>query len=123
MDRLDLSGMTALVTGGYSGRPRACDYRRLAAAGAGWESRLGTNHFGYFALTSELYPLLAAADGARVVINSSAGHTLTDIRWHDPHFRAGYDEWLAYGPAKTANAQFAVPHASGNGPSRRPVAP
>ncbi|MET9653311.1 oxidoreductase [Streptomyces sp. NPDC006460] len=76
--------------------------------GPGWEGQFAANHFGHFALVSELYPLLAAADGARVVVNSSAGHTLTDIRWHDPHFRNGYDKWLAYGQAKTANALFAV---------------
>ncbi|MDA3646329.1 SDR family NAD(P)-dependent oxidoreductase [Saccharopolyspora indica] len=76
--------------------------------GPGWESQLAANHLGHFTLTCELYPLLAAADGARVVVNSSAGHTLTDIRWHDPHFRTGYDKWLAYGQAKTANALFAV---------------
>jgi len=76
--------------------------------GPGWEGQLAVNHFGHFALACELYPLLAAADGARVVVNSSAGHTLTDIRWHDPHFCTGYDKWLAYGQAKTANALFAV---------------
>lgn len=76
--------------------------------GPGWESQLAANHFGHFALTCELYPLLAAADGARVVVNSSAGHALTDFRWHDPHFRTGYDKWLAYGQAKTANSLFAV---------------
>ncbi|MGW4699070.1 SDR family NAD(P)-dependent oxidoreductase [Streptomyces sp. NPDC004285] len=76
--------------------------------GPGWESQLAANHFGHFTLACELHPLLAAADGARVVVNSSAGHTLTDIRWHDPHFRTGYDKWLAYGQAKTANALFAV---------------
>ncbi|WP_420037217.1 SDR family NAD(P)-dependent oxidoreductase [Streptomyces sp. cg28] len=76
--------------------------------GPGWESQLAANHFGHFTLACEVYPLLAAADGARVVVNSSAGHTLTGIRWHDPHFRTGYDKWLAYGQAKTANALFAV---------------
>ncbi len=76
--------------------------------GHGWEGQLAVNHLGHFALVCELYPLLAAAGGARVVVNSSAGHTLTDIRWHDPHFRTGYDKWLAYGQAKTANALFAV---------------
>ncbi|MYS85343.1 SDR family NAD(P)-dependent oxidoreductase [Embleya scabrispora] len=76
--------------------------------GPGWEGQLTANHFGHFTLACELYPLLAAADGARVVINSSAGHALTDIRWHDPHFRTGYDKWLAYGQAKTANVLFAV---------------
>ncbi|MCC2280151.1 SDR family NAD(P)-dependent oxidoreductase [Streptomyces sp. ET3-23] len=76
--------------------------------GPGWEGQLAACHLGHFTLACELYPLLAAADGARVVVNSSAGHTLTDIRWHDPHFRTGYDKWLAYGQAKTANALFAV---------------
>ncbi|MFJ2743851.1 oxidoreductase [Streptomyces sp. NPDC087440] len=76
--------------------------------GPGWESQLAANHFGHFALTCALYPLLAARGGARVVVNSSAGHTLTDFRWHDPHFRTGYDKWLAYGQAKTANSLFAV---------------
>ncbi|MEN8654900.1 SDR family NAD(P)-dependent oxidoreductase [Streptomyces sp. 21So2-11] len=76
--------------------------------GPGWEGQLAVNHFGHFALACELYPLLAAAGGARVVVNSSAGHALTGIRWHDPHFFTGYDKWLAYGQAKTANALFAV---------------
>ncbi|MEU6389522.1 SDR family NAD(P)-dependent oxidoreductase [Streptomyces sp. NPDC046939] len=76
--------------------------------GPNWESQLVANHFGHFTLTCELYPLLAAAGGARVVVNSSAGHTLTAMRWHDPHFRTGYDKWLAYGQSKTANALFSV---------------
>ena len=175
MAGLDLSGMTAVVTGGYSGlglettrslaaagaqvivparRPgvaraaladvEGCDVipmdladldSVLAAAahinasltrldllmavagvmatperrvGPGWEGQLASNHFGHFTLACELYPLLAAAEGARVVVYSSGGHALTDIRWHDPHFRTGYDKWLAYGQAKTANALFAV---------------
>ncbi|MFI6290497.1 SDR family NAD(P)-dependent oxidoreductase [Nonomuraea sp. NPDC050790] len=76
--------------------------------GPGWESQLAINHLGHFTLACELYPLLAAAGGARVIVNSSAGHALTDVRWHDPHFRTGYDKWLAYGQAKTANVLFAV---------------
>ncbi|MEU7410149.1 SDR family NAD(P)-dependent oxidoreductase [Streptomyces sp. NPDC042638] len=97
LDRLDL----LMAVAGVMATPE----RRL---GPGWESQLATNHFGHFALACELYPLLAAADGARVVVNSSAGHVLTGIRWHDPHFGTGYDKWLAYGQAKTANALFAV---------------
>ncbi|MBL1075685.1 SDR family NAD(P)-dependent oxidoreductase [Nocardia sp. 2] len=76
--------------------------------GPGWEGQFAINHLGHFLLACELYPLLAAADGARVVVNSSAGHALTDIRWQDPHFRTGYDKWLAYGQAKTANILFAI---------------
>ncbi|MEU0725115.1 SDR family NAD(P)-dependent oxidoreductase [Streptomyces sp. NPDC006140] len=97
LDRLDL----LMAVAGVMATPE----RRV---GPGWESQLAVNHFGHFALACELYPLLAAAGGARVVVNSSAGHALTDIRWHDPHFRTGYDKWLAYGQAKTANALFAV---------------
>ncbi|MFG3343643.1 oxidoreductase [Streptomyces sp. NPDC048018] len=97
LDRLDL----LMAVAGVMATPE----RRV---GPGWESQLAANHFGHFALTGELYPLLAAANGARVVVNSSAGHVLTGIRWHDPHFRTGYDKWLAYGQAKTANSLFAV---------------
>ncbi|MFF4806284.1 SDR family NAD(P)-dependent oxidoreductase [Streptomyces sp. NPDC001351] len=97
IDRLDL----LMAVAGIMATPE----RRV---GPGWEGQLTINHFGHFTLACELYPLLAAADGARVVVNSSAGHTLTGIRWHDPHFRTGYDKWLAYGQAKTANVLFAV---------------
>ncbi|CAO5192336.1 putative oxidoreductase [Frankia sp. AiPs1] len=76
--------------------------------GPGWESQFAGNHLGHFTLVGELYPLLAAAGGARVVVYSSAGHLLSDIRWHDPHFRTGYDKWAAYGQSKTANILFAV---------------
>lgn len=76
--------------------------------GPGWESQFTANHFGHFTLACELYALLAAAGGARVVVNGSAGHALSDIRWHDPDSRTGYDKWLAYGQAKTANALFAM---------------
>ncbi|MFE0876076.1 SDR family NAD(P)-dependent oxidoreductase [Streptomyces smyrnaeus] len=97
IDRLDL----LMAVAGIMATPE----RRV---GPGWEGQLTANHFGHFTLACELYPLLAAAGGARVVVNSSAGHTLTGIRWHDPHFRTGYDQWLAYGQAKTANALFTV---------------
>ncbi|MEV6260209.1 SDR family NAD(P)-dependent oxidoreductase [Streptomyces sp. NPDC051784] len=76
--------------------------------GPGWEYQLATNHFGHFALVTELYPLLRNAQGARVVVYSSGGHGITDFRWHDPHFRTGYDRWQAYGQAKTANVLFAI---------------
>ncbi|MFC7934619.1 SDR family NAD(P)-dependent oxidoreductase [Streptomyces sp. NPDC057387] len=99
-DRIDQLDLLMAVAG-----VMATPERRV---GPGWEGQLTANHFGHFTLVCELYPLLAAAGGARVVVNSSAGHTLTGIRWHDPHFRTGYDQWLAYGQAKTANALFAV---------------
>ena len=76
--------------------------------GPGWESQLATNHFGHYALANLVWPLLADG-GARVVALSSTGHKLSDIRWDDPHFTTDpYDEWVAYGQAKSANSLFAV---------------
>ncbi|WP_242911033.1 SDR family NAD(P)-dependent oxidoreductase [Actinomadura terrae] len=75
--------------------------------GPGWESQFGVNHLGHYALVNRLWPAIADG-GARVVSVSSNGHQLSDIRWDDVHFERGYDKWLAYGQAKTANALFAV---------------
>ncbi|MGK2876235.1 MAG: SDR family NAD(P)-dependent oxidoreductase [Nocardioides sp.] len=75
--------------------------------GPGWDLQLSVNHFGHFALTVRLFPLMVRA-GARVVIYSSAGHHASDIRWDDPHFLSGYNKWAAYGQSKTANVLFAL---------------
>ncbi|HYQ63639.1 SDR family NAD(P)-dependent oxidoreductase [Actinophytocola sp.] len=74
--------------------------------GPGWEAQFATNHLGHFALVNRLWP--AIADGARVVSVSSRGHHFSGIRWDDLQFEHGYDKWLAYGQAKTANVLFAV---------------
>jgi NAD(P)-dependent dehydrogenase (short-subunit alcohol dehydrogenase family) len=74
--------------------------------GPGWEAQFATNHLGHFALVNRLWP--AIADGARVVSVSSRGHHFSGIRWDDVQFERGYDKWLAYGQAKTANVLFAV---------------
>lgn len=79
-----------------------------ARVGDGWESQFATNHLGHFALTNRLWPALAAQDGARVVALTSTGHKLSGIRFEDPQFTSGYDKWLAYGQAKTADSLFAV---------------
>lgn len=84
----------------------ACPETRI---GRNWEGQFATNHFGHFALTRALLPLLRGAKGARVVSLTSSGHKRTDIRWEDPHFQATpYEKWTAYGQSKTANALFAV---------------
>ena len=68
-----------------------------------------TNHLGHFALTTGLHDALAAADGARVVSVSSAGHLRSPVVFDDIHFlRRPYDPFLAYGQSKTANILFAV---------------
>ena len=83
----------------------ACPETRI---GPGWEAQLATNHLGHFALVNRLWPAIAADGGGRVVSVSSTGHKLSPIRWDDPQFETGYDKWVAYGQAKTANALFAV---------------
>ncbi|QES42637.1 oxidoreductase [Streptomyces venezuelae] len=82
----------------------ACPETRV---GPGWEAHFAINHLGHFALAHRLRPAFAP-DGARVVTVASSGHFLSDIRWTDPHFDAGYDRWLAYAQSKTANALFSL---------------
>ena len=75
----------------------------------GWETQLGTNHLGHFALATGLHPALAEADDARVVAVSSSGHAASPVVFDDLFFeRRPYDAGLAYGQSKTANALFAV---------------
>lgn len=81
----------------------ACPETRV---GPGWEAHFATNHLGHFALVNRLMSTLEP--GARVVSVASSGHFLSGIRWDDPHFRTGYDRWLAYAQSKTANALFAL---------------
>jgi NAD(P)-dependent dehydrogenase (short-subunit alcohol dehydrogenase family) len=83
----------------------ACPETRV---GPGREVQFATNHLGHYALVNRLWPALVAGGGARVVSLSSTGHKLSPIRWDDIHFETGYDKWVAYGQAKTANALFAV---------------
>ena len=83
----------------------ACPETRI---GPGWEAQFATNHLGHHALVNRLWPALVADGGARVVSLSSTGHKLSPIRWDDLGFENGYDKWIAYGQAKTANALFAV---------------
>ncbi|MGP4007414.1 SDR family NAD(P)-dependent oxidoreductase [Streptomyces sp. 4N124] len=82
----------------------ACPETRV---GPGWEAQFATNHLGHFALVGRLWPAIEPG-GARIVSVSSRGHHYSGIRWDDPHWHDGYDKWLAYGQAKTANVLFAV---------------
>ena len=75
----------------------------------GFESQLGVNHLGHFALAAALLPALRAAGAARVVSLSSRGHRRGDVVFDDPNYRhRPYDPWQAYGQSKTATALFAV---------------
>ncbi|GFG70575.1 oxidoreductase [Mycolicibacter senuensis] len=69
----------------------------------GFESQIGTNHLGHFALTNLLLPKLTD----RVVTVSSFMHrmgyvSLKDLNWESRRYRA----WLAYGQSKLANLLF-----------------
>ncbi|MEE4199707.1 oxidoreductase [Erythrobacter sp.] len=75
----------------------------------GYEMQFAVNHLGHFQLTARLWPLLAAANGARVVCLSSIGHRLHSLDLDDPNWeRRDYAKWPAYGAAKSANALFAL---------------
>ena len=72
----------------------------------GFEMQLGTNHFGHFALTGQLFPLLRVAPGSRVVTVSSLAHLFGFINFVNLHGRMFYDPWMAYGQSKLANLLF-----------------
>ena len=75
----------------------------------GFEMQFGVNHLGHHALTAHLLPLLAGTPGSRVVsVTSTARHFGKPVDAGDPHLRAGYDEWRAYGQSKLANLHFAL---------------
>jgi len=81
----------------------------LAREERGYEMQFATNHLGHFQLTARLWPLLVAAESARVVCLSSSGHRLNALDLEDLNWeRRDYDKWLAYGQAKSANALFAL---------------
>ena len=70
----------------------------------GFESQIGTNFLGHFALTLQLLPMLAD----RVVTVSSNAHRwgridVDDLNWQ----RRRYRRWLAYGQSKLADLMFA----------------
>jgi NAD(P)-dependent dehydrogenase (short-subunit alcohol dehydrogenase family) len=82
----------------------ACPQGRTAD---GFETQFGTNHLGHFVLVNRIAPLLGP--GARLVNLSSAGHRFADVDLDDPNFEhTPYEEFTAYGRAKTANVLFAV---------------
>jgi protochlorophyllide reductase len=73
----------------------------------GFESQLGTNHLGHFALTGLLLPTLLAAAEPRVVNVSSNAHRMGRMHFDDLFFeRRRYSRWRAYGQSKLANLLF-----------------
>lgn len=74
----------------------------------GFETHIGTNHFGAFALTGLLLDKLRSTAGARVVNTSSMAHKMTPgMDLDDLHFeRKPYKEMDAYGKSKLAALLF-----------------
>ncbi len=74
----------------------------------GFESQVGINHLGHFALTSLLQDLLVETEGARVVNVSSNGHRFGDIDFDNFILEegGGYSRMKAYGNSKLANLLF-----------------
>ncbi len=76
----------------------------------GFETQMGVNHFGHFALTGLLLPALCASPAARVVNVSSMAHRWTpgldleDLDWRTRR----YQRWQAYGDSKLANLYFTL---------------
>ena len=74
----------------------------------GFESQIGTNHFGHFLLTNLLMPLIKrAAPGARIVNVSSLAHEQGTINWDDINYdKTSYNAITAYSQSKLANVLF-----------------
>ena len=72
----------------------------------GFESQLGVNHFGHFALTGLLLPALVNAPAARVVTVSSTLHSMGKIAFDDLNSERKYKPYGAYGQSKLANLLF-----------------
>ncbi|MDN5919876.1 MAG: oxidoreductase, partial [Pseudonocardia sp.] len=70
----------------------------------GFETQIGTNYLGHFALTGLLLDRITD----RVVTLSSLAHTFGRIRLDDLNFEhRRYERWLAYGQSKLADLMFA----------------
>ena len=81
----------------------------LTMSPSGHEIQFASNHLGHFLLAVGLHEALAAADGARIVSVSSAGHLRSPVVFDDIDYGfRDYDPFSAYGQSKTANVLFAV---------------
>ncbi|MBB4688285.1 oxidoreductase [Amycolatopsis jiangsuensis] len=74
----------------------------------GFETQLGVNHLGHWALTAHLLPALVRTAGARVVtVTSGAQHLGRALDPADPFGRRrDYDPWRPYTNSKLANRHF-----------------
>jgi NAD(P)-dependent dehydrogenase (short-subunit alcohol dehydrogenase family) len=73
----------------------------------GFESHLGINHLGHFALTGLLLPQLTREEGSRIVSVSSVVHARGQIDFDDLAYTRDYKPGPAYSRSKLANLLFA----------------
>ncbi len=74
----------------------------------GYESQFGVNFVGHFALTGQLFDLLEATKGSRVVTLSSLAHVGASIDFGNFRLEKPYDKWREYGQSKLADLIFAL---------------
>ncbi len=72
----------------------------------GFESQIGVNHLGHFALSGLLLEPLLSAPQPRVVTVSSGMHRIGKVDFDDLQSERRYNNWLAYGQSKLANLYF-----------------
>jgi NAD(P)-dependent dehydrogenase (short-subunit alcohol dehydrogenase family) len=72
----------------------------------GFESQLGVNHLGHYALTGLLLTRLLGTAGSRVVTVSSNAHRQGVINFDDLHAERKYRPMAAYAQSKLANLLF-----------------
>ncbi|WP_196888530.1 oxidoreductase [Aureivirga sp. CE67] len=74
---------------------------------SGLEMHMTTNHYGHFALTGRLFPLIKKTKNARVVTMSSGGYRWGVIDFDDLNWdKRPYDRVKSYGDSKLANMIF-----------------
>ena len=74
----------------------------------GFELQIGTNHFGHFALTMRLMPLLVKSKAPRVVSLGSSMHKRGTINFDDLQLRQKYSAAGSYAQSKLATLMFAM---------------
>lgn len=75
----------------------------------GFETQLGINHLGHFALTARLLPVILSTPGARIASMSSMAHRGGTLAIDDLMFdRRRYGRWQAYNQSKLANLLFTL---------------
>jgi len=73
----------------------------------GFETQIGVNHFGHFALNALLCDIVEASSGRFVSIASIAHHFANGLRFDDLMFEKGYTPTRAYAQSKLANLSYA----------------